>query len=171
MGSLFDELRKAKLINEKDAKRLQHEKRVTRKKKGGHAAEKKEEEQKRVEFEARKAREAEENRQRAEAQQASQADKERASRLVNIVETSVFRGRWGGQRAFHFVARNKEIWKLEVDPGVGRQLESGEIALCEKPGSQPIEIVLIKGSVIAKIRELDPSLVRFYGPDFDSVER
>ncbi|MEQ8765151.1 MAG: DUF2058 family protein [Planctomycetota bacterium] len=171
MGSLFDELKKANLINEKDAKRIQHEKRVSNKKKGGARGEREEEAKRRAEFEKRKKEEAEENRRRAEQAKAQLTEKERFARLKNLVEGAVFKERWNGPRRFHFVARSREILALEVDPGIGRKLESGELAICELPDQKPEQFVLIKGQSVAKIRELDESLVRFYGPDFGPSAR
>ena len=77
MGNLFDELKKAKLIDKKRAKQLAHEQRVEKKTQGGQLAADAALEQKAAEHESRKADEKRRNRER-EAQPASQAEGSRA---------------------------------------------------------------------------------------------
>ncbi len=165
MGSLRDALRKANLIDEKDAKKVAHEERVRRKELGHEGLR---DERRQAEAAARQRAEEDREAQRAAAAAAREhaAPAEVLAMARDLVLAHQVRSGIKGNRRFHFVTRSDTIAFMEVDPGAGRALESGELAIVEVPGERIETFAVMKGSAVRRLRELQPELLRFFGPDF-----
>lgn len=136
MATLRDQLKKARLLSEKEARRLAHEERVQRKAKGREALES-EQEQRRRELEA--LREQERNKARAaqaELDRRREVEAERAA-CLEILAKDAFRPRPGGTIRWYFRLDDGRLPWLEVDPRERRELQSGAFAIVAvgPPGS------------------------------------
>ncbi|RME44330.1 MAG: DUF2058 family protein [Deltaproteobacteria bacterium] len=160
MGSLRDELLKAKIVSRKEARKAAHEARVRRKELGreGIEAERKAAEERRKTEEAkRKAAE----RKRVRREQAARAEHERQNRLKTIIRNGMLPDIPSGPRRFYFVAMDGKIPFLQIAESVATRLERGELAIVEAPEFSPDGFVLVTREAAGKIAEIDPERVRF----------
>ena len=161
MGSLRDELLKAKLLSEKDVQRLKHEQRVEKKtlgreglelKKASEAAERKREEAERRERDRKRELERQETRAREELR----------FKLRDLALSGQLRDGIAGTRRFYFVARNGRIPFLEVSQEAGKDLEDGRLAVVEVPAKAgPTQHVLVPREIAERMAALEPESVRF----------
>ena len=128
MASLRDQLRKAKLLSDKEARRLAHEERVRRKARGREELEAEENARQRElealrEEERERARRAQEERDRRRDLEA-----ERAA-CLEILAREAFRPRPGGSMRWYFQLEDGRLPWLEVDAHEKRELQSGAWAV------------------------------------------
>ncbi|MFQ5506304.1 MAG: DUF2058 family protein [Planctomycetota bacterium] len=159
MGSLFDELKKAELIDKKRAKQLAHEKRVDKKMAGGDVAEDEELSRKREQFaerrkeERRQHRRTEKERLRHEREKAEWAEIKQLARSKEIESD--------GKLRWHFETQKGALPYLPVSQPTARRLEAGEIGIVASPDSTWPKFVLVPRDVALAMKRLRPELVRF----------
>lgn len=157
MGSLQEELMKARLVDKKQRKKAAHEKRVHQSKVGREGLEKeKQEKERRLKAQAEekrlKDRQIDEERKKALEQASS------GNRLKSLIAEATLQG-FGGARRFSYVNRNNRVPFLEVSDDAARRLTRGELAIIEtKEG----KVGLVPGAAAREIVELDGEIVRFW---------
>jgi uncharacterized protein YaiL (DUF2058 family) len=134
MGSLRDQFKKARLLSDKDAKRLAHEERIDRKEKGRDGLE-----QERAEREAELARRREEDRGRDRQRQAAidaerQVAAERAA-CEAILGTEV-RPVSRGNMPWHFELPDGRLPMLRLNEVERHQLQGGQVCLVRRRGAE-----------------------------------
>ncbi|MEM7206013.1 MAG: DUF2058 family protein [Planctomycetota bacterium] len=123
MGGLRDQLKKAKILSEKEARRLAHEERVRRKEVGREGLE---QEEKARQAELAKQRDQERERSRA-TQQEVEAQRRLAAEVAacqDILERDMVRPRGSGAR-WYFQLADGRLPYFEVDESLRFQLQSG----------------------------------------------
>lgn len=161
MGNLFDELKKAKLVDEKRARRLAHEQRVEHSKKGGDKGLDEEARARQAEFEKKRKAEALESRQAERARQEQQREKERLAELNQLVASRALGREAEGRQRWHFEAEGGSLPFLPVNPAVAKRLEAGELGIVRDPGqSWPSYVIVPRDLALRLQREIRGS-VRF----------
>lgn len=158
MGSLQEELMKARLVDKKQRKKAAHEKRVHQSKVGQEGLEKEKLEKERrrqAEAEAKRLKDRELDAQRQQAREAAGGD----SRLRSLISGAMLQGGIGGSRRFCYVNRNNRIPFLEVSDDVARRLVRGELAIIE---TEEGKVGLVPGQAAREIAELDSEIIRFW---------
>lgn len=161
MGDLFDELKKARLIDEKRARNLAHEKRVERSKQGGDRALDAEEERKRREFEERRALESKEAREREQVRQQEQQHHQKQAELRQLVQAKALGREGEGKVRWHFATEDGELPFLPVSETVARRLEAGELAIVRDPAAPYPCYAVVPRDVALSLRREFPGFVRF----------
>ncbi len=164
MDSLKDQLLKTKLVNKKQLRRLEHEKRVKQKELGrdGVQAEKdlRRQELKKKE-ELKQAEQKKQNQLRLKAEEEIKAQ-QRIDELVagaNVLESAF------GPRRFYFVDSIGKIPFLEVSEAIAARLEKGDLAIVEiREGRHP-GFFLVSAGVAARLKQLDSETVRFWNQE------
>lgn len=158
MGSLQEELMKARLVDKKQRKKAAHEKRVHKSAVGQEGLEKE-----RLENERQRLAQAEEKRLKdqtldAERQKARDAADDE-NRLPALISGALLKGGTGGPRRFCYVNRRNRVPFLEVNDDVARRLTRGELAIIE---TEDGKVGLVPGAAAREIAELDKEIVRFW---------
>jgi uncharacterized protein YaiL (DUF2058 family) len=124
MGDLRDQLKKAKLLSEKEAKQLAHQDRVRRAEVGREALER-EEAQRRAELAQQQ--EAEREAQREQQRRLEEERRAAAERAAcrELLEREVIRPRERGGKRWYFQLPDGSLPWLEVDEALAFQLQSG----------------------------------------------
>ncbi|HHI81190.1 MAG TPA: DUF2058 family protein [Planctomycetes bacterium] len=161
MGSLFDELKKAKLIDKKKAKQLAHESRVAKKKKGGGRGEELEIRQKREAFEAKKREEAERKRQESKRLQAGKKRQAELAALKQKIQSQAIGEELRGERRFFFVDEEGFIPFLAVSASTGLRLEAGELGIVRDPSKAYLAYCIVPRDVALSCKRLIPEWCRF----------
>ena len=159
MGNLKDELLKAKLLSQKEGKRIAHEQRLERHEKGREAMEA---EAQRHQDELRALREQQKQRTQA-AQERLDAERKRAARRAELVELirSHSRRQVSGPRRFHFLTRSGSLPFFGVDQDTCRRIEGGMLCIVEDLGSRFESFALVDRPTAQKVLEFDRDAVRF----------
>jgi uncharacterized protein YaiL (DUF2058 family) len=158
MGSLQEELMKARLVDKKQRKKAAHEKRVHQSKIGREGLEKEKQEkehQRQAQAEAKRIKDRELDAQRHKALEQAGGE----NRLQALITGSVLKGGTGGPRRFCYVNRNNRVPFLEVSDDVARRLTRGELAIIETDDGK---VGLVPGTAAKEIVELDSEIVRFW---------
>jgi uncharacterized protein len=161
--SLRDQMLKAGLITEEQAKRSAHTERVDRKRSD---PKERAQRQQAARDEVKQAQEAERtrHRQQSRAQQQEQSAKERdqaqQQRQLSGLEAAYREGAipsWEGARRYYYAAEGRVDW-LMVSEEAGRRLESGQAAICagERNRQRP---VVLTASAAHHLQELAPDRV------------
>lgn len=161
MGSLKDELLKKGLADDKRARQLAHDEKARRNKLGKGAVD---EERRRAE-EDRLAKERgrrETDRAREAERTKEQAAKTARAALVQMIKDRAVTSGIRGPRRWHFVTRDRKAPFLEVSDEAGKQLEAGRLAICEIPGADPEQFVVVPGETALRVAETAPEYVRFH---------
>jgi uncharacterized protein YaiL (DUF2058 family) len=159
VGNLKDELLKAKLLSQKEGKRIAHEQRLERHAKGREAIE---EEAQRRQDELRALRE-DQKRRTQEAQARLDAERKRAARhaeLVELVRSHALR-HVSGPRRFHFVTRQGALPFFAVDQDTCRRIEGGMLCIVEDLGARVESFALVDRPTAQRVLEFDRDAVRF----------
>ena len=159
MGDLKDQLKKARLLSEKDAKRIAHEQRVVRHEKGREGIEA-EAARKREELLALQAEQREKTREAQAKIDAARKEAEARARVAVLVRQRAVRG-VDGPRRFYFVTRSGRIPFVSVGVEAARALEGGVHAIVEVPGSAPEAFVIVDRRTAGELLAVEPGLVRF----------
>ncbi len=157
MGSLFDELKKAKLIDKKKAKRLQHEKRTSGKRDRDRDADLKHKDKKHAD---RRDSAAGKEKKKGEKRRGESKRKERWAELKQLVKSRKLEERHGAMR-WHFVTASGQAPFLPVSPGVGKRLEGGELGIVRDPNASWPRYVIVPRDVAQGLREFQAELVLF----------
>lgn len=161
MGNLFDELKKARLVDDKRAKKLAHEKRVERKHKGGDKARDEEAQRKQAEFEQKRKQEALDNRRAERERQEAQRDKGRRAELIQLVASRALGRDAEGKQRWHFEVEGGSLPFLPVNSATARRLEAGELAIVRDPGQDHPSYVLVTRDIALRLKRELPGSVRF----------
>jgi uncharacterized protein len=161
--SLRDQMLKAGLITEEQAKRSAHKQRVETK-----HTDRKERDQRReaskAEVERQQQAEREQNQRASRQQQEQEVAKQQAlqvrQRELSALEQAYRDGaipNWEGNRRYYYAAGGRIDW-LMVSDDAGRRLEAGQAAICagERNRARP---VLLTAAAALKLRELDAARV------------
>ncbi len=155
MGSLFDELKKAKLIDKKKEKQLRHEQRTHKKSSKDRDAEG---EAKRREHEKRRKQQRKKDRQRSEREKAAKERRARWAELKQLIASRQL-ARENGRRRWYFVAPNGCIPYFEVSESTGRRLEAGELAIVRDPNEEWTSYQIVPRDIGTRMKELEPDHV------------
>ena len=161
MGSLKDELLKAKVVSKKDVKRSDHEERVKKKEVGAEEL-RREKETLKEEIAAEKAGKRERDRRKEEALRKEREGREKIIRLEQKIRENAIREAYVNSRRFHFVARNGGLPYLEVSEDMVRQLETGRLAIVEIPRGSFSEFFIVPGEIAGEILKTMPDWVRCF---------
>jgi uncharacterized protein YaiL (DUF2058 family) len=132
MGNLRDQLKKARLLSKKDAKRLAHEERVHHQQIGGAKASDHAKAEHQESLARKRAAQAEEDRQRERQQQALRdADAERAACEELLRREVRSPGRQGAAR-WYFCLADGRIPRLDLPMADRQQLQGGEVCLVRR---------------------------------------
>lgn len=157
MGDLTDQLKKAGLISEKQAKQAKHKERVKHKK-VGHKGADAEHQKKRKEQDARRDQKREQDRARNQQEEAVKLEKVARNQLKNLVRDGAMQV--GGNRRYYFVTQEGKIPYLEVNDGVIRKLQYGELGIVQMPDQKLERFVVLERAKTLQVREVEPDLVR-----------
>ena len=158
MGSLQEELMKARLVDKKQRKKAAHEKRVHQSKVGRDGLENEKQEKERQRQDQAEAKRIKDRELDAQRQMAlEQAGGE--NRLQSLISGSLLKGGTGGPRRFCYVNRNNRVPFLEVSDDVARRLTRGELAIIE---TEDGKVGLVPGTAAKEIAELESEIVRFW---------
>lgn len=155
MGNLFDELKKAKLIDKKKAKQLAHEQRVEKSKKGGDRALDAEASAKAAEREARIAEERRKDRERERERQVAERARQELLEVRQLVESRAIEDARGSRR-WHFALPSGALPFVPVHERAARRLEAGEIAIVLDPSVAYPRYVLLPRDVAQKLEAKVP---------------
>ncbi|MBN1551630.1 DUF2058 family protein [bacterium] len=159
MGSLRDELLKAKFITKKEAKKAKREAREKQKQHGPESTEMQQYRKSRNYKEDLLAK-ADLDRQMEKKRQEEHEEPEKTHRLNHIIQSGrIVEGRNGKYR-FHYVTRTGHIPFIEVTPQLSLLLEHGDAAIVEYPDETKVEI--ISRDAARKINLLDSRRIRFF---------
>ncbi len=151
MGNLFDELKKAKLIDKKKAKQLEHEQRVERALKGGDRALDAESEAKAKEHAKRQEEARIRDRQREKERQRAEQERNELLMLAQLVEARAIEAR--GSRRWHYVTASGAVPFLTVDENTARRLEGGELGIVTLPARTQDRQVIVPREVATKLED------------------
>ena len=158
MGNLFDELRKAKLIDKKQAKRLAHEKRQEK----SRAVDVDADLQQKSKAHNRRLREQkEESREQASQQRAKQQKKERWAELKQQVAANALGDEARGSERWHFLTESGALPFIPVSGMTSRRLQAGEVAIVRDPNASWPRFVLVPRDLAFSLQKLEAGLVRF----------
>lgn len=168
MGTLQDELLKAGLVSEEQARQAKHDKRRRRKQETPAERERQAEEARRAHeqeqaarAEADRQREAERNAEAAKRQEQHRTRQQRESALAAVYRDGTLAG-WEGNRRYYF-ANGSALNYVMVSEDAVRKLEAGQAAIAAGPGKtgQP---VVVTATAARTLREVAPErLLAFHG--------
>ena len=159
VGNLKDELLKAKLLSQKEGKRIAHEQRLERHEKGREAMAA---EAQRHQEELRQLQQQQKQRVQ-EAQARLDAERKRHARraeLVELIRSHALR-QTSGPRRFHFLTRGGSLPFFAVDQDTGRRLEGGMLCIVEDLGAAFESFALVDRPTAQRVLEFDRDAVRF----------
>lgn len=159
MGSLFDELKKSKLIDKKRARQLAHEQRVERTAAGGDVARDEELSRKRGDYEERKSAERRHHREREKERAAAQKERERRAELKQLVASRALGEEASGPRRWHFRSQGGSLPYLPVNEATSRRLQAGEYAIVRDPSAAWPRYVIVPRDVAIQLQRIDGAAV------------
>jgi uncharacterized protein YaiL (DUF2058 family) len=155
MGSLFDELKKAKLIDKKKEKQLRHEQRT----RGKRDQDKdKESDKKRKQHEARRASQKAQDKARSKEAQRAKQERARWAELKQLIQSRQLQ-RENGRRRWHYVTSNGRVPFFEVSESTGKRLEAGELAIVRDPNLSYAGYTIVPREIGQRLQEMQPDLV------------
>jgi uncharacterized protein YaiL (DUF2058 family) len=161
MGSLFDELKKAKILDEKRAKQLAHEARVERKQGEGNEARDAELEHKAADFARQRADEKQLNRERERVRQEKAKERERLAEVRQLVAARALGDDAQGPRRWHFETSAGYLPFLPVNEMTARRLQAGELAIVADPNASWPRYVIVPRDVGLALKRVDGERVRY----------
>ena len=161
MGSLFDELKKSKLIDEKRARQLAHETRIERQRQGGDLAQDASLQQQAAEFEQRKLLERQHNREIERARREKLEEKEHLAGIKQLVQSRALGDEAAGPRRWHFESVSGTLPFLPVNEATARRLQAGELGIVTDPGCSWPHYVLVPREVALALGRVNSASVRF----------
>ncbi len=161
MGSLRDELLKAKLVTEKQAKKAKKEQHLERKRIGSSAVIAQEQEQ-RVNFQAHIEQKAEEDRIIMVQRQKEMQEKSRSARLRDIILNAQVKTGISGSYRFYFVSRDQRIPYMDISNQLAEDLQTGKAAIVETPGERRELFRIINRDGALKLKQDAPEYILFF---------
>ncbi|HPQ41499.1 MAG TPA: DUF2058 family protein [bacterium] len=161
MGNLREQLLKAKLIDENQAREARREQRQKRREKGMKALQQ-EAREKQEAFLREQETVADRNREQAREQRKQDDQRERNLRLVQRIQAGEIREGSRGNTSFYFVARSGIIPCLEISPALAGALRSGSAAIVEKPSPHGEAFSIVNQETAAALVKDAPEIVCFY---------
>lgn len=153
--SLQEQLLKAGLVNQKQVKKAEHDKRV-QKKKGNKGAQPNSDEAK-ERLKKQRAQQAEYDRQLNRARLEQEQEKAAMAAAQQLIQANGEKLEQGDV-AFHYVSACGKIERLYVTQQVADQLGSGTVAVADNAG----EYVLIPAETVTKVLQRDAQLIVAY---------
>ena len=161
--SLKEQMLKAGLITEQQAKQSSHKKRVDDKK-SGHQARQQAKEAAAAEVRKQTERQKGEDRQRSRGQQEAEQDKQRTLQTRQQNESALAAAyregavdKWEGPRRYYYAVQGR-IDYLMVSDDVSRRLERGQIAIAAGERN-PARRSLLTAPAARKLEEIDPARI------------
>ncbi len=161
MGSLRDELLKAKLVSKKEAKKAKRTQRLQNRKRDSRSPDSQNHENQAT-FEKEVAEKAARSRQFEAVQRQENEEKSRIFRLRDIVVNSEVQAGISGNRKFYFVNSLQRIPCMEISPQAAGDLQKGRLAIVGTPGEGKEVIRIISRSGAVKLSEEAPEYVLFF---------
>ncbi len=158
MGSLFDELKKAKLIDKKKARQLEHEKRNSGKRDRDRDRDLA---RRGKEYSAKQRKRSEAQRSRGQEQQSEKLQKAKWAELKQLVAARALGRDAEGPMRWHFETEAGFLPFLPVSQGTAKRLESGQLGIVRDPAAAWPRFVIVPRDLAQRLRELRPELVRF----------
>ncbi len=164
MNSLKDQLLKKKLVNKKQARRIEHENRVKQKELGREGVQAEKDLHRQELKKQQQQRQAEQKRQN-QLRIKAEEEKKGQQRIDELIAGADLLESAFGPRRFYFVDSIGKIPFLEISEAIAARLEKGEIAIIEvREGHHP-GVFLVSAGVAARLKQLDPEVVRFWNQD------
>ena len=157
--SLKEQMLKAGLITEQEAKQVTHKTRVEHKKtdrKHREAEAEKSAAQLESQKQAEIQKDRERNRTREEERKQAESghqERQRSGSALSLVYKDGLIGKWAGQRRYYF-AQEGRVEFLLVSDDVGRKLENGQAAIVQGE-KNPARLCLMTGGAARKLSELE----------------
>jgi hypothetical protein len=161
VGDLKDELRKKGLADDRRARQLSHEEKARKNRLGREAVEDERRRQEEERLARERARREQDRRRELERQQDDAARAARHALAQLLRDHALTRG-VRGPRRFYFVARDRKILFLDLADDAAKRLESGALAICETPNTDPAEFVLTPADIAARVLAAAPEFVVFH---------
>lgn len=159
MGDLTKQLLEAGLINEKQAKKAKHDKRMKRAKVGDKGLEA--EERKRDEAHREKrAQRSEADRERNRAAELERLERVSRDRLRDLVRSNTIGKDVAGNRRYYFVARDNKVPFVEVSDAAVRRLQHGDLGIVEVPDQSRERFAILARNHALQVHATAPELVR-----------
>lgn len=159
MSSIKDQLLSLGLVDARQAKRAEHDKRVSNKRKGdgaAHAADRRaREDAARAERDRRRAA----DREREIARQSAAAGRDTQLRIAQLVESGRVPGNTGGRLRFYYEGRDARVLYAQVSDEIAAALEGGRVALVEAPQGR---VSLVAKETAERVAELDLRWLRVW---------
>lgn len=167
--SLKEQMLKAGLITEEEARRTTHKKRVEDKK-SGHKARQQARETTRAEAREQTERQKDQDRQRSSARREVEQDKQHTLQKKQHSESALAAAyregavaNWEGPRRYYYAVEGR-IDYLMVTEDVSRRLERGQIAIAAGERN-PARRSLLTAPAARKLREIDPARILVLHPE------
>jgi hypothetical protein len=167
MADFRDQLKKAGLLSEKQARQAKHQERLHAAQVGhsGIEAERRAAEEKDLaEAAARK----EADRKRAEEQRQQEREAAAAQRLGQLIRGGWIREATAGSRRFFFITRSGRIGFLDLSDIAARRLAMGAAAIVETQGLVRGEYCVVSERAATELAHLQPEMVRFFSHEAGS---
>jgi uncharacterized protein YaiL (DUF2058 family) len=164
MSDLRDQLRKAGLISDKQARQAKHKERVHADEVGreGLAEEKRrEQEQRRGERQEKKQADRRREKDRLHKQRSETSDQ----RIQQVIRSGWIRDATIGSRRFFFPTRTGRITYLDLSEPATRKLLTGKAAIVETMGSVYGAFCVVSDKDATLIKQLDRDLIRFWNEE------
>jgi uncharacterized protein YaiL (DUF2058 family) len=160
--SIKDELMKAKLINKKQIRQIEHEERLEKTKLGKEGVQEKRQEQKRS-IDKLQEEKREKDQQQARVENQEKQGKEKKSRIEDIVKQGRAMEGGRGSKKFYFVSRSGKIYFLSVSDNMIEKLERGGAAIVEiGEGPYKNDFVVVNTPAATQLQSLDPTMICFW---------
>ena len=158
MSNMRDQLKKAKLLDEKNARRLAHEERVQRTELGRAGVEKLQQEREASLLQLREA-ERERNQRMAEAAEAARKLEAERTACADLLANEVVKpGRGGGFR-FHFQLADGQLPWVELNEGEQRKLAAGAFVLVRTGPPDSHAYGLLPAVHVPRLRQVFPERI------------
>lgn len=172
MQNLRDKLLNAGLVNKKQARKAEHQQRMTRrskKKKKGQGEDVQDEGQQRREelYQAQLEEQRQRNQEFAQQERQARQAKEQELRVRYLVDHYAVHYRKGAER-WYFATRGGKILHFQVDQRTAYGLEHGQYAIVERPreADEDKSHEVVTRQACDLIWEVDPQHVRFFNRDY-----
>ena len=162
MQDLRKKLLKAGLVDKKQARTAQTERRLEKKKRGGARAEEdaaREQQQRHAE---RLAQQSEQARQREQERALAQQRHELENQVRNIVERNARRKILGDDCTFCFVGLDNHVRRLNTTHPIRQQLIDGDLGLVAAPHDKQRDFRVVDDATVERLEQLDPASILFW---------
>jgi uncharacterized protein YaiL (DUF2058 family) len=165
MENLRDQLLKAGVITKKQKRQTEQEKRRERKQHNKGHLDDVIQAQQRQAYEAKLEAQRAADQRRAAAQRAQQEAREKRLQVRHIIDYWKVPEEPAGSRRWYFTTRHNTIQYLYVTEPLAMQLDTGALAIIERPDEADVSYALVDHEAAALIASIDPQWVRFYSDE------